>query len=125
MNPKPDDYPAAVEWRAAGEHLAALQERIRKHGDVDPDDYAAAHRRVEDAAAAICIPPHLMSFRPADWPGRAVDAVGFTSDALRRREQWRQAQDQWATDRGLWRGDFEELQQRQAARPARRRGKGK
>lgn len=124
MRPKPDDYPAAVEWRAAGEALTEIRERIRKYGDVPPADYAAAHERVEKAAAAIIIPPRLMAFNADDWPGRAVDSVGFTNDALRRREQWRQAQDRWCADRKLWRGDFEELQQRQAARPA-RRGKGK
>ncbi|RKS76481.1 hypothetical protein BZB76_1837 [Actinomadura pelletieri DSM 43383] len=125
MRPKPDDYPAAVEWREANQELDALCELIRKTGDVDPDDYAAARRRVDDAAAAITIPARLMTFDPDDWPGRTADNVGFTQDPLRRREQFRQAQDEWATDRGLWRGDFEELQRRQAERTTRRTRKTK
>jgi hypothetical protein len=118
---KPDDYPAAVEWLDAKQQLGTVQEMIRKFGDVSPDVYAAAYERVERAAAAITIPARLMVYRDQDWPGRASDHVGFTVDAIRKREQFRQAQDQWARERRLSRNDFEELQQRQAERPARRR----
>jgi hypothetical protein len=113
--PTGEEAAAAAEWKAAQQQLAELQEQIRKTGDVHPDDYASSYQRVEDAAAAITIPPHLVTFRPDDWPGRSVDHVGFTNDALRRREQWRQAQDRWCAQRKMWRGEFEELHTRQRA----------
>lgn len=121
MKTKPDDYPAAVEWLAAKQQLGTVQELVRKFGDVSPEVYAAAHERVERAAAAITIPPRLMTYRDQDWPGRAPDQVGFTVDAIRRREQYRQAQDQWARERRLSRDDFEELQQRQTERRPQKR----
>ncbi|MWA02175.1 hypothetical protein F8568_017695 [Actinomadura sp. LD22] len=121
MKPKPDDYPAALEWLDAKQQLGTVQEMVRKFGTVSPEVYAAAYERVERAAAAITIPARLMTFRDGDWPGRAPDNVGFTVDALRKREQFRQAQDQWARERRLSRDDFEELQQRQTERGPQRR----
>lgn len=114
--PTGEEAAAAAEWKAANQQLAELQEQIRKTGDVHPDDYSASYQRIHEAANAITIPPHLLTYRPADWPGRSVDHVGFTNDGLRRLEQWRQAQDKWCAQRKLWRGDFEDLQLRQLGR---------
>lgn len=116
--PTADELAAAAEWRAANAEIAELQTRMAKHGylSVTADEHAHAHQRLDAAAAAITIPPHLMVYNPGDWPGRADDQAGFTHDAIRRSEQYRQAQDRWTTDRRLWRGDFESLRDRQNAR---------
>lgn len=81
---------------------------MRKTGELLADDYAAACQRVEDAAAAITIPDHLLTFDPDDW----------TSGPRGQTEQHRLAQEAWYSVRRLGWDEFLELQARQKARQA-------
>lgn len=116
--PTAEELAAAAEWREANAEVERVQEHMRKFGylSVPADEHARVQARIEAAALAITIPDHLMTFNPDHWPGRSVDAVGFTNDALRKREQWRQAQDAWDVERKLCRSDFETLAERQTNR---------
>lgn len=60
------------------------------------------------------IPYRLLIFNPDDWPG--PDPTHLMSiPVLIQRERWRQAQDAWGHEHGIWRDRFEELQAQQVA----------
>jgi hypothetical protein len=99
-----DSLAAANEWHAANEQLAALHERERKHGAdaVSTAEHIEARQRIDAALTALTIPHHLLRYAERDWQG---------SNTLGRQEQWRQAQDAWATAHGIDRTQYERLQE--------------
>ncbi len=115
--PTAGELAAASEWRAANDAVAAIVERIKQDGyeSVSIGDHAVTLGRIHNAAQAITIPPHLLTYNADNWPGRSPEHQ-LSIDVLRRREQHRQACDAWAVQRKLWYGDFVELQRRQLER---------
>lgn len=59
------------------------------------------------------IPPHLLTYDEQDWLPQVEDSVRYRS--LRARELWRMAQDRWGHEHGVWRAEFEQMQQAQQA----------
>lgn len=100
----PESLAAANAWNAANSALAELHERERKHGPdaVTTDEHIEARQAIDEAAAKLTMPTHLLRYSHHDWTG---------GNALSRGEQWRQAQDAWATAHNIDRTQFERLQQ--------------
>lgn len=57
------------------------------------------------------IPDHLVTYDETRWMPDVEEGIPLPT--LRAREKWRQAQDRWATEHGLGRAEFEQLQRQQ------------
>ena len=59
------------------------------------------------------IPDHLLVYRDEDWMPQVEPTSLYPQ--LRARELWRQAQDCWGHEHGVWRAEFEQLRAEQLA----------